>query len=302
MRPIPQFDHIDWNMAIDHYYWDRMEAAYETAEPLGVGLAGRYVFWYRSIEAEYITRKQSERRKLADWLELETIPHEVGGREERVAEIVLAACDDVARRFGWEHGPPTLVSVLAAETDAPWTLGRYGFCVDKHPYDKVCLPNKAVFNERELRATTAHEYAHVITLNLSDAKVPRYLDEAVAMLAQGEFDEEVRREFVSGELEWYGPDDLDSVYVEERHDEAADDELWLAYQQSAQIGRYLASLKGEKALGDLMRAHFNNSIWTELKINVTSDTHTSEALREVYGMTEEQLFERALAWLKAGER
>ncbi|MEZ0324890.1 MAG: hypothetical protein ACAH95_03220 [Fimbriimonas sp.] len=277
-------ERVEWQMVLEHYYWDRLPQAYETALTLGAGLAGQGLRLYRMVEAEHITRMRGELLPVNDWMDLETLPEE-GERTPELVEGIVAACDAVAEKLGWQHGPKVLVSILSDETDAPWTMGRYGYMVDKYPFDKICLPLQATLDPTRLREVVAHEYAHVISLNLSAGKVPRWLDEAIAMNV------EPTREpspFPS-DREWLSPQRLEGAFSFDQ----GDPRLWWAYQQSATIGGYLVALAGTPKLGDLLRAFANNSGWTELKMAITGQSREDEALREVYGFGVAELFENS---------
>ncbi|MGV3617119.1 MAG: peptidase MA family metallohydrolase [Fimbriimonas sp.] len=290
-------DHTEWRTAIEHYHWDRVAEAHQMANELGLGASGGYGGWYRLIEAEATTRYRSEVRKLADWLELEWIP--TGGDEgEDLGQEVLEACDGIATRLGWTHGPLTRVAILSAEVDAPWAIGRYGYMADKYPYDKICVPARVVNSPSELRATVAHEYAHVIVLNGAIGRAPTWLDEAIAMLAEPNPDLQARSAFSDGQADWLGPDELDMAFHAERRDGENSRRVYFAYQQAAWIGRFLVSCCGEARIAELLNGFANNSTWTELKMRATGQHPADEALREVFAMSEREVFAAALEWIR----
>lgn len=289
---------LEWKQVGDAYYWDRLEQAYQMAQDLGIGPTGGYASFFRGIEGEYVTRQASVQEKVSDWLTLEYISAEVP-HPEKLRDGVVAACDEIAERLEWRHGPEVMVSVLAIEADAPWAVGRYGYFVDKFPYDKICLPNHAAHDERYLHETTMHEYAHCIVLNLAEGHAPRWLNEAIAMVAQGGADPQVAKRFATGEIEWHRPAVLTVEFVAEEEGRSRAG-LWHAYQQSACIGAYLADLKGERYLAELLKAFSDNSLLGELKMRVTNQSPADEALRQAYGFGEEELFVRSLSWLREG--
>jgi hypothetical protein len=291
-------DYGEWQAAIEEYYWDRLEPAYDLAVALGVGVTGAYEGWFRMIEAETVTRRQSEMREVNDWLSLERIPHEAHDADE-MARLAVDACEDVAERFGFEERPKTLVTVLSEEADAPWAVGRFGYMMDKYPYDKVCVPHNSVGTTHGFQEVVAHEYAHVVVLNVTQGRAPHWLNEAIAMLAERSSDLRLRQAFASGQADWLSPRELENVHTARRQGEPHPARTWRAYQQSAWIGRYLVSLRGEKGIGELLNGFSNNSAWTELKMRVTGQPAADEALREVYGLGEEETFAKALAWLRA---
>jgi hypothetical protein len=94
-----------------------------------------------------------------------------------------------------------------------------------------------------------------------------------------------------------GHEDLDGAYYLNREDSREHRLVWLAYQQSAVIGYFLSSLKGERGLGDLMRAFANNSTLKDILLRFREDGATDEALKEVYGFGTRELFQKAHEWL-----
>ncbi len=307
-----------WGAVLEHYYWDRLDEAYLRAVELGAGSFGHGLVTFRMIEGEHMTRARGAITKVSEWLSVEWIPEEVnvlqssdfdylgcGGTarsfDDRRIERMVDACNQVAWRFGFEHGPPVLVSVLSRDSDVPWMPGRYGYCTDKYPYDKVCIPHRSLHDYDDLEHVVLHEYAHVASLNLSAGRCPLWLDEAMAMVSGGGVDRRAWRDLASGVEPWLGVEELDSAYHEDREDREGQRAVWMAYQQSSVLGYYLAEQKGEKSLGDLMRAMTNNTTMQELVIRFKGHGLTDEALGEVYGFGTRELFARAFDWLGGRE-
>lgn len=285
-------EHVEWRLATEHYHWDRVAEALESVEDLGIGLAGRYLRLYRMIEAEALTRQRSTIVAVTNWLDFEFIPDELRGRENAVIETLLHGFNSAALRLGWRHGPKTLVSILAEETDAPWTLGRYGFMADKHPYDKICLPLRAAFNSQELLSTAVHEYAHVITLNTSDGKIPRWMDEAVAETLEGRIQQSDFGRFRLNPSLWKSPRELDMI-LNTYDDQGAPDILWNAYRQCAVLGAHLHQLNGDQGIASLLRELGSRTFMQSLLVSAGFQTPADLALRKVYGLNVAQLFEQA---------
>ncbi len=287
-------DRADWQAPIAFYDDDRMVEAYTAASEAGVGLGGRYLPWYRMIEAEFLTRERSAVIEASHWLTVEAIPEEVGESLEPLIEATKREFDDVAARLGYAHESNVRLAIMAIASDAPWTVGRFGFCVKKHPYFKICIPNFILSNGDEVARTLRHEYAHVVSGTISNGLVPRWLDEAIAMVAEGAVAPRPRAAFRSGGREWLDPDDLAVAF---RRD-AQEARIWWAYQQAGLIGEYLAQTYGERTLGDLLRAFANNSVWTEIMLVLRGKPPVAEALDEAYHLSVEGLFEQALTWLR----
>jgi len=285
-----------WKVAIDTYYWDRLEQAFVLAIELGVS-SPVHEWWYRLIEAEALTREQSRTVSVDDLISLEYVPEEVS-HSAQIANDITQACEEVRSRFKWPEGAKTMISVLAEETDAPWTVGRAGYMMDKYPYDKICVPRSSTHVSNQFQSVIRHEYAHVMVLNLSQGNAATYLHEAVTTLAE---DTDRRFDWVklaSGAEPWLDSRALNAAF-DDRHDPSRFEARSLAYSQSAAIGNYLKSISGEAQIGDLLRAFADNSNWTEIKMNLTGQTPADEALRQVYGFGEQDLFTKTLTWLKA---
>src|SRR5690349_17584545 len=114
-----------WKEAIRAYDEDHLEAAYEMTLALGMGADGGRGIFFRRIEAEYVTRQKAVQEPVNEWLTLEYISSEIPSSAVVIAGV-LRACDEIARRLNWTHGPKVLIAVIADEADAPWMPGRYG--------------------------------------------------------------------------------------------------------------------------------------------------------------------------------
>lgn len=287
--------------AYEDYLWERLEKAYDAISSLGAGTSGMAMTTYRLIEAEWLTRQRSEVIEINEWLSLELIPSEIFLSNDEIAEVVLEACDEVADRFDWAHGPATRVTLLTLSANTPWAPGRHGFCIDKYPFDKVCIPSALTNQKHLLKQVVLHEYAHVMTMNRSNGLCPLWLDEAVAMTAGGQIDPKARWEFQVGHWPWRDPMDLSRAFHQDRESHAGQQVVWQAYQQSAVLGAYLASLKGEESLGRLMYAYTNNAWIVNLLIRLKGEEPSEEALNEVYGFGVDELFKRSHDWLLSEE-
>jgi hypothetical protein len=287
-------DHVAWKAAFDNYYWDRLPEAWELLEESGVGELSFLLGAYRLIEGEYRTRTRSTISPLAPWLQYERILEETDHDDARLADQIVAACDYAAERLAWEHGAATMVSILAREVDRPWATNPYGYCVDKHPYDKICLPSHLIGDPRQFFEATAHEYAHVISLNLSQGRAPRWLGEAISVLVERPLDRYALRQFRSGRWRWRAPDELEGMFDVNSDDQEG---VYRAYQQAGLIGRYLASIGDASMLRRLLVEHAQEGLWPSLRRSVLGKSRTDNALKAVYGFGEAELFARTLSGL-----
>lgn len=290
------FGHIDWQIPIEHFLWDRVIEAHEYAASLGVGTWGEYLPWYRMIEAEWLVRSRGEIRTVNDWLKVETLLEETGNTDTLGSEIE-SICEQTAQAFHVDERPEVLVSVLSMESDAPWVSARAGYFIDKFPYDKICIPHNALGNANHLREVVAHEYTHALNLTLAQAKCPLWLNEGMAMIAQANLNPEVKRAFVSGAAEWKTARDLDAAFHAEVHGGRDETTVLRAYEQAAWVVRFLLTLGDQAKLGELMHAFNDNSLLEELKIKLTSETPADEALYQTYGIREDEAITQAFVHL-----
>ncbi len=273
----------EWHEAIEAYYRDAMPQAYAMASALGAGYGGSALRWYRMIEAEARVREIAQITAIAPWLSFEAAEE----LDDERRELMREACERVAGTLGWNFEMPARIAVLLPESDAPWHEARYGYCVDKYPYDKICVPHAAYADPATLARVVAHEYTHVITLNLTQARIPHWLDEGLAMTMEGAPPRPVET--------WLEPTALNAAFEADRREATGLARSGHAYSQAAQLVRHLRRLKGDAGLAKLVRAFTNNSVWDEIKINLLGEPSVEEALHEVYGLGQRELFAAAQA-------
>jgi hypothetical protein len=289
------FDHVDWQVALAHYESERLAEALDAALESGMGQAGQYLSLFRTIEAEALTAARSKVVPLNETLEMEWIEEEVGPYDDWIAERIAVSTGSVGERFAYSHESRVRFTVLAQQTDAPWLFGRYGYCTPKTPFYKICMPLGIVGDEAEFGRTIRHEYAHVVVGTLSERRAPRWLEEAVAMLAEGGVPRREARRFAEGEEEWLGPAEVSADLGE--HGES--EEKWLAYMQAGLVGMYLAHVGGEESVARMLRGFADHSPWKEMWLRIRGLSPEEEAVRQVYGVGLRELFRRAGEWVRA---
>lgn len=309
-----------WTAALQLDRKDKVVEAFDLLRGAGLDQWAHYLKVYRMIEAEAITRTRASVEQAAPWLSLEFIPYEVGQAQHAMRRMIGEACDTVAQRLGAIHEHPTRITIIAEECDVPWATNPYGYCADKDPHAKVCVPVRLLDDPPEFMQTIAHEYAHVISLSLSQGRAPKWLEEAVSVLAEREFDEGCWRDFVEDHADWLTPGELELEFGFVRYPDAAAagwsdpmllpegpsvevaddaDAMYLAYQQAGFIGRYLLGRGSERSVGEVLRHIGSDSLWRGLGVALSMRSRTDDALRRVYGFGEADLFARTLAWLRA---
>ncbi len=278
-----------WNVVYQAYREDNVVAAYHAAIEMGTGANGSAIGFYRQLEAEAETRSHGAIRKPTSWLQVEARDSIDPSIDIPIQHVI----ESTAARFGFSERPNTMVSILLSEVDTPWAIGRSGYFVDKIPYDKICLPERALQSEDQFVSVLSHEYAHLIALHLAEGNAPRWLNEAFATLSEGYPTSQVTQMFKLRYAPWRSDHDLELAFGAPENDEHGHWERSQAYAQSAIIGRYLQGLKGDKGFADLLRAFANHSRWKDLAMKFTGQEPVDEALKEVFGFGKRELFERS---------
>lgn len=286
-----------WKLVSESYYWDRLEEAEAIAQRLGAGAQGIGGQWMRLIEAEAITRRESTVAKINDWLELELIEEECPPAMELGAEIE-ASCQAVANRFGWTPGPLVRVMVMAKDADTPWTPGRHGFCVDKHPFEKICIPYGSLNSAEELDHVIRHEFAHVMTLNWAQGGCPIWLDEAIAMISAEGPASGAKNRFRRGQWDWLDPHPLSAAFGLDRTDSHGQALVWQAYQQSALIGQWMLEEAGPAGIGRVLQELGTGGFWPRLMRRALGQEEVDHALRQAFGQNSEEVFDSVWDWLQ----
>jgi len=275
-----------WRVVRKLYYEDKVVEAFREAEDLG-GQESNHLF------AEAETRERGEQVQLLPWLTVEFIRDELKGSLADITEIIETECVDLSRRFDWDNRERTLVTFMPAIVEGPWMPGRWGYFVDKAPYDKICLRRGSAFDRQDLTRSIRHEFMHQITTNLAHGHETRWLTEALSGYVEGPLSTRWR----GASAQWLGPDLINAAITSDARDETRIDSLIAAYAQVAAIGRFLAHYGGDRRIADLLRSVGDESMSHGLGEQVFGRTRTDSGLRETYGMTERQVFDCARDWV-----
>ncbi len=283
-----------WSKVRELYADDKVVEAWDAAKSLGTGSRGWGLFTMRMVEAEAVTRLASEQQTLGTTLTVEFPRTDDPEIAPGIGAMIRDLWNEVCLELGLMPELPVFVTVLLPEFDAQWVPGRHGYCIGKNDLTKVCVPWRALRRSDELRAVLLHELAHAATRELSHDLMPTWLNEAIATEMEGSLNRQYLMRVRNDQVDWMSPGELEGAFEIDRREAQADQWVNLAYQQSASIGRWISgsSSLGRRKLGDIAKAFANNSTWTELKLRVTGQTHADEALREVLGLGEKELFER----------
>lgn len=294
-------DDTDWDLAWAFYEEDRVLEALDQALRAGhTAIDGGQ--WFRLIEAEAVTREHSVTIELTDRLEFEYIPGELDGEHGEIGRLIAEACDEVEARLGLRLPGKARVAILAEEVQNPWTVDPDGYCTAKVPYSKICLPAYLLDDWGELAGAVRHEYTHALADQVGDAPIPSWVQEAIAMVMEGvpvepTSDKDAESPADPGwddgydDWEWLGPGELESAFREGRTEED-DERVWGPYRQAEILGLELVGAGGEASLGKFMLAVAKNRGLAEVAARLVGRDGTDLALREVYGLSTRELFER----------
>lgn len=276
-----EFSH--WREIIGAYIDDHVVAAYQQANTLGAIGGGQSLLWYRMIEGEALTRSRSKIEKVTPWLQVETIEEEVTDGDH-VREVIQSTCESISTQLRLKRHTPVMVSVLAAEANAPWHAARYGYFEPKTHYDKICIPFASTQNEEDLTAVVRHEFGHHVVTNLAGGWAPHWVQEGVAMLCEGRSDSAPISVF-------HSEPELNEAFTRERRNGENGQTIWAAYQQSASLIRHLHENGGDPKLHWFLRTFQTRPFWIELIDAALNRSPTTYPLKRVYRMKLRELFE-----------
>lgn len=304
-----------WRSVLELYNQEKLKGAHDLAEEIGLGDLGGFLQWFRILEAEYLTSESSVIREPSPGLSIE-FPDAIEEQTQNTVEkLFLREIDVVGQRLAISDRPPTRITVLVQEVDAPWATSPYGYCIQKVPFTKICLPYHLLSNSGRMAEAVRHEYAHVLTLNLGKGWVPRWLSEAISTLMETETN---RQDRISPPAAWFSPSDLDAIYrseampVGKRWVDRVMGPDWssgdadpsrqrnsvnFAYNQSSIIGKFLRAKGGEGKVGALLTAIGDDSPWSSIQRVLLGRNPVDIALKKVFGLSRSQLFEAVRAWL-----
>lgn len=288
-----------FGMLSDATYWrsvfglllkDDVAGAHELAMQLGIGQSASGEGILRMIEAEWDVRVRgtvlsADRSRSVEFLP-EEAPH-IEGIVYKLGELET----EFRNRFYWHDEVPLRITLLSENVDAPWATARYGYCAQREPYYKICIPYHAVADEQRFSDVFVHEFAHVCSLSTSAGRIPNWLGEGFSVHASGEHSESSRSRLIRERNSW-----LDRQELELRFGPAVEldsSAKWLAYQQAGWITRYLTTLQPERKLLELFRRFGDESFWLNVKFLVPATDRTAEAVHHVYGKNVDEIFVQA---------
>lgn len=202
-------------------------------------------------------------------------------------EVYGHAWPDLCKRWDFDLRREVRIECFPRHNDfSARTVGFTGFGALGVCFGDVFTlisPRSELRGNFEFDTTAVHELAHVVTLGLSQNKVPRWLTEGIsvheehryAATADREMDLELFHYWKSGEI----------VPVRELNRIFGGPKILFGYFQGGLLCDFLVELRGEPVLVAMLR-------------EFAQDKETPEVVQSVLGMSCEQLDLQFLAWLE----
>jgi tetratricopeptide (TPR) repeat protein len=208
-----------------------------------------------------------------------------------VGPLAEEAFDSLAARYGYRPSEPIRVELFRSHADFSVRtvglagLGALGVCFGT----VVAMDSPAAREVGEFNwgSTLWHELAHTFTLGATDNRIPRWLSEGLSVLeerrARPSWGSDVSPEFLaaftSGRLA--PPSRMNDGFMRPRFPE----EVGLSYYQASLVAEWIEQEKGIAATRALLAAYRRGA-------------NTATAMREVMGVTLEELDTRFERWLR----
>lgn len=300
-----------WQIALDLYLADDVGPAVELINHAGLGEGGSYANWIWTLRAEAFTRSRSHVRRLGPVLNLEYTDSVALPFPDWAAEAVTEECERLAARFRWDWDRHVRVTILHPATEDRTAPFGDGYCIEKDPYSKICLPSYLLENPSEFRASVRHEFMHVITTDLADGRAPSWLEESLSVAMEDPVPEEDRQLFATGAWPWLTPNNLEAALMEllpdfevdgvgptepavpdgDEWSEAADAPLVeRAYIQCGIIGETLLTIRDGETMRLLLNRLADPPPTDRLVTMLFLRDEVDQALRKLYGITRAELF------------
>jgi len=207
-------------------------------------------------------------------------PAEAGVMREQAVPLAREALDALSKRWNFKPEGPILIEMFPVHDDfavrtlgLPGMIGALGVCFGK----VVALdsPHARPPGDYNWQPTLWHELAHVITLQMSNNRIPRWLSEGIS-----QWEEKRARPEWGWEMEVSFAHALDqgkAIKLEDLNEAFGDPKLIsLAYYQASLLAQHLAETFGEPALHALVRSYSKG---------ITDE----QAFTEVFGQTMAQV-------------
>jgi tetratricopeptide (TPR) repeat protein len=223
--------------------------------------------------------------------------------QDSAMSLANRAVDALSKRYGFAPKGPILVEIFPKHDDfavrnvgLPGMIGALGACFGR--VVTMDSPKARPPGEFQWEATLWHELAHVITLQMSNQRLPRWLSEGISVyeetLARAEWGRTQDMMFASmvNNGETIPLKDLNAAFTDPR-------KISIAYFQASVLVDHLVKTYGDAALHTLLRA-YGKGLDSDAAMKEAYDT-TLESLQAGFDETVEARFGAMRRALKAPE-
>jgi tetratricopeptide (TPR) repeat protein len=196
-------------------------------------------------------------------------PKEAGVMREQALPFAREALDNLAKKWNVEIKGPVLIEMFPKHDDfavrnlgLPGMIGALGACFGR--VVTIDSPHARPPGDYNWQPTLWHELAHVVSLQLSNNRVPRWLTEGISVWEERRGRPEWGREM---EVPFAQAMDAGKVFkLSVLNEGFSDPELIsLAYHQASLAAEYLAKTYGEPSLTKLLQA-YGRGLETEVAV------------------------------------
>lgn len=197
---------------------------------------------------------------------------------EQALPLAHMALDALSKRWAFTPQGPILIEIFPKHDDfavrtlgLPGMIGALGACFGK--VVTLDSPKARPPGEFNWGATLWHEMAHVITLQMSNQRLPRWLSEGISVFEEKRARPDWGRE---GEMQFVHAMEQNKILALRNLNAAFTDPttISLAYYEASLLVEHIVEAHGEQALHDFVRS-FSKGIDTEaaikLVLNVSID-------------------------------
>ena len=219
-------------------------------------------------------------------------PIEAPVLREYAMALARQALSTLAARYEFTPRGPILIEIFPKQDDfavrtlgLPGMVGALGVCFGR--VVAMDSPNAGPRGEFQWEATLWHELAHVITLQMSNQRIPRWLTEGISVYEEKKARAEWGREMdvtFAGMLnrgETLTLHDLNSAFTNPKT-------ISLAYFQASLLVEHIVNEYGDAALRKLVRA-YATGIDTDAALKATLGT-TLDQMQAGFDQTIEKMF------------
>jgi tetratricopeptide (TPR) repeat protein len=206
------------------------------------------------------TMKDYRELRSGDFI-IRTAPEESGILAGYAAELLEEAGRKLAAKYRFTPRGPIAVEIFPNHEDfAVRTLGLPGLGALGVCFGQVIAqdsPTARAGNPFNWGSTLWHEFAHVITLQITDHRIPRWFSEGLSVYEEhqarpgwgDDWSPEHVRAFAEGR--WFRIADLDNGFIRPKRP----DDIQLAYFEAAQICHFITEKYGFEAILGMLRGY-----------------------------------------------